>query len=103
MIKDFTSTAAIHQNDWNTLKVVANGSAMKFYINGTLVWSGNISTSASGQVGIGMYNSGAVGEQLLVDWATLSPTFSSSLDDGMLDLQPVQGLPVLDNGGMHNP
>jgi C1A family cysteine protease len=103
MIKDFTSTTAIHQNDWNTLMVVANGSAMKFYINGTLVWSGSVSsTPASGQVGLGG-NANATGEQLLVDWATLSTTVSSSLDNSMLEVQPVQGLPGLDNGGMYKP
>lgn len=72
-LKSWTSSSAIVKNGWNRLKVVAVGNSLKFYINGTLVWSGSNASFKTGQVGFGFYrdaNSGA----LLVDWAKLSTT-----------------------------
>jgi len=75
-VQYWASSAAINTGDaWNTLKVVANGSNFNFYINGTLVWSGSDSSLSSGRVGIAMFRDGAsTGDQLWVDWATLTPT-----------------------------
>ena len=57
---------------WNKLRVVANGSDLAFYINGALVWSGTDASLTSGSAGIMMYSDGAEGDQLWVDYATLS-------------------------------
>ncbi|MDO9302981.1 MAG: hypothetical protein Q7T89_16455, partial [Anaerolineales bacterium] len=55
---------------WNTLKVVADGSYLDFYINGNLVWSGSDTTFTRGLVGLRMYRGASI-ERMSVDWATL--------------------------------
>jgi len=51
---------------WNTLKVVANGNRLKFYINGHLVWSGTDTSLSTGRAGISMYSpSSSSGEKVL--------------------------------------
>ena len=40
-LKPWTASAAIVKNGWNTLKVIAVGSSLRYYINGTLVWVGS--------------------------------------------------------------
>jgi hypothetical protein len=72
-IVGWTSTPAINQGDaWNTLRVVANGTSLSFYINGTFLWSGNDSSLSHGRAGVGMYrNSDSTGDELRVDWARL--------------------------------
>jgi hypothetical protein len=72
-LKGWTSSSAIVKNGWNTLKVTANGTSLKFYINGTLVWSGTSATFLTGQVGLAMFRTtGTTGEYLYVDWAKLT-------------------------------
>jgi hypothetical protein len=80
-LQNWTSSSAVNQGDaWNTLRVVANGTQLYFYINGTLVWSGSDSSLTSGQVGIGMYrDSTSTGDQLYVDWAKLSTLGATGL------------------------
>ena len=70
-LKDWTTTAAIVKNGWNTLKVVAVGPSLKFYINNHLVWNGSDDTLTTGQVGFGFYRDAAAGI-LYVDWAKLT-------------------------------
>ncbi len=78
-LKSWTSTSAIDQGGWNVLKVTANGSQLKFYINGYLVWSGTDSAYASGRVGIGMYrNTTSTGDKLWVDWAQLTTSVTTT-------------------------
>ncbi|MDD2922084.1 MAG: hypothetical protein PHQ36_07335 [Anaerolineales bacterium] len=101
-IKSWTATSSIVQNGWNTLKVTANGSAMKFYINNVLVWSGSVSANASGQVGIGMYrDSTSTGNQLLVNWAGLSTTAATI--NGSEQYPQVIEQYGLGDGGMYIP
>ncbi|MEI7848670.1 MAG: C1 family peptidase [Chloroflexota bacterium] len=69
-IQPWTYSSTILKNDWNILKVIADGSQFQFLINGTQVWSGKDASLATGQVGIWTYSS-AVQEKLEVDWATL--------------------------------
>jgi len=77
-LKGWTSTSAIIQGGWNVLTVTADGSTMRFYINGTLVWQGSDSAYPSGRVGIGMYRkSDSTGDKLWVDYAQLD-TFVAS-------------------------
>jgi len=79
-LKNWTYTSAIKQNDWNILKVTADGSTLKFYINDVLVWSGTDSTYASGRVGIAMYrNNTSTGDKFWVDWATLVTSVATNL------------------------
>jgi hypothetical protein len=89
MLSDGSSTAlqnwaissAINTGDaWNSLRVVANGNNLYFYINGMLVWSGSDSTLSLGRVGIGMYRSddGIEDDRLYINWATLTTNISSS-------------------------
>ena len=72
-IYSWTQSSAISQgSNWNTLRVVAKGSAMRFYINDTLVWQGSDASLSSGKVGVSMYDSGVTGDDFQVDWATLN-------------------------------
>lgn len=72
-LKVWTASVAVVANGWNTLKVVAVGSSLKFYINGTLVWSGSDTTLQVGQLGFGHFRDAAAGT-LQVDWAKGSNT-----------------------------
>jgi hypothetical protein len=69
-----TTLDAVNTDDaWNVLRVYANGSTFRFYINGTLVWKGTDNTFSSGQVGLGMYRSSIeTYNGLYVDWASLN-------------------------------
>jgi Metallo-peptidase family M12/Domain of Unknown Function (DUF1080) len=78
-LKGWTNSAAIVKNDWNILKVIAVGKSLKFFINGTLVWSGTNSSFNVGQVGFGFQRGVAAGT-LYVDWATLSTTPTADLN-----------------------
>jgi hypothetical protein len=73
-LKPWTTSAAIVKGaNWNTLKVVAVGSTLRFYINNTLVWAGANAALTTGQVGVGFYRDPSAGT-LYVDSATLSNT-----------------------------
>jgi hypothetical protein len=78
-LKAWTAHSAIVKNGWNTLKVVAVGSSLKFYINGTLVWTVTDSTLRVGQVGFGFYRDASAGV-LLVNWAKGSNTPTADLN-----------------------
>jgi subtilisin family serine protease len=69
-------------SDWNNLKVYANGSALKFYVNNYLMWSGTSSSPLSGRLGV--YSDAEYAAPLLVDWAIAGepvlPTASMQLD-----------------------
>jgi hypothetical protein len=71
-----TSSAINQGSAWNVLRVVAEGSDLSFYINGTQVWTGTDSTHSSGRVGISAYKSSSL--SLYTDWATLSIPASGS-------------------------
>jgi hypothetical protein len=71
--KNWTSSAAIVPNNWNSLKLIAVGSTMKFYINGTLVYTFTDTSYTTGAVGFGFSRDASVGT-MYVDWATLSTT-----------------------------
>lgn len=86
LLQDYTYSSAIAMNDWNTLRVVAYGNRLYYYINGTLVWSGIDYSFSSGYVGLEMYAPDIDYQDVLyVDWATLSsytgamPAFAESL------------------------
>jgi len=70
------STSRVNSGGWNTLKVTASGSHLKFYINGYLIWSGTNSSYSSGRVGVALYRnpSGSCDNRLYLDWAELDPT-----------------------------
>lgn len=80
-LKQWTNTSAINQGDaWNVMRVVAIGNFLFFSINDTLVWVGSDDSLPAGRVGIGMYRDNeSTNNQLLVDWATLSPINLSEL------------------------
>jgi len=78
-IKAWTATGAVVANNWNTLKVIAVGSSLKFYINGTLVWSFTDTTFKTGAVGVGFYRDASAGT-LYVDWAKASNTPTADFD-----------------------
>jgi len=62
--------------------VIADGSTLKFYINGTLVWKGSDAALTHGKVGIGMYRDAAsTGNKLYVDWAKLTSDFIIAADE----------------------
>ena len=68
-LQGWTTSAAIVQGGWNTLKVDANGSVLRFYINNTLVWSGVDTTFGTGKLGMTMYKQDGT-DSLYVDWAS---------------------------------
>jgi hypothetical protein len=71
-----TNTTLIHSTTWNTLKVVAVGSILQFYINSTQVYSGSDASYIPGSIGIGMYkrSTDTTGNNLFVDYVTLNTT-----------------------------
>lgn len=83
-----TTGAVIQGENWNELRVVANGSGLTFYINGNLVWSGSTSIVNPGYVGLGFYSNYS-GDMLYVDWAKLSEL-------NVTAPQPVVNLPQTD-------
>lgn len=74
-LHSWTATPHVVPYNFNTLKVIADGTSLAFYINDQLVWSGTDSSLASGQVGIGMYQGDTTETMggLQVDWAKLTP------------------------------
>ena len=68
----WTPSSSIVPFEWNTLKVIANGGDMEFYINDILVASGHDESHAGGQVGISMWRGSDLKAPLLVDWARVS-------------------------------
>jgi hypothetical protein len=74
VLQDWTYSPSISTGAaWNVLRIVANGSNLYFYVNGALVWSGVDASIASGRVGVEFYApSPLTGDQLWVDWATLT-------------------------------
>ena len=104
-IKGWTYSSAINKGTaWNTLRVVANGKWLKYYINGTLVWSGSDTQLTSGQVGIGMYRNSSTGNALYVDWAKAIKLTSAALgaEDEDIEEQSLEETPQLDEGGDPN-
>jgi hypothetical protein len=81
LLQDWTGSGAIHTGaNWNTLKVVAVGTSLKFYINGTLVWSGTDSSLRTGRVGIEWWRPATgTGNRLYVDSSSLTTTATADI------------------------
>lgn len=97
-LQPWTLSPAIVSGGYNLLRVVANGTSLSFYINGTLVWSGSDPSLTTGLVGVGMYRDGySTNNWLDVDYATLTNGTTSlagaemSQEQGSLDLAPASG------------
>jgi hypothetical protein len=74
-LKDWTASSAVAKGGWNTLKVLAVGKSLRFYVNGTLVYSGVDTSYQVGKVGFGFFrNPTTTGDRLFVDWARLTNT-----------------------------
>jgi Zn-dependent metalloprotease len=86
-LKPWATSSAINQGGWNTLQVIASGSTLRFYINGTLVWMGSDATYTNGFVGIRLYRDYlSTGNKLYVDWAKLNTTgFDANLGDEQVE------------------
>lgn len=83
VLKPWTFSPAVLTGDnWNTLRVLATDQNLKYYINGTLVWSGANSRYLTGQLGLRMYRpAGGVGDRLEVDAISVaSPGSTIPLD-----------------------
>jgi hypothetical protein len=78
-LKTWTSSTYILPTSYNTVKVTATGSTLKFYINGHLLWSGTDASFTNGNVGLAFQ--GNSGSYLMVDWATLATSVASSADE----------------------
>lgn len=101
----WTYSSAINTGSaWNNLRVVANGSSLTFYINGTQVWSGYDTALSSGRVGVGMYRSTtSTGDQFDVDWAHLYPLALAGPGAPVAEgEQPPQAEGVVPAGGSEN-
>ncbi len=97
-LQPWTSSPAIVSGGYNLLRVVANGTNLSFYINGTLVWSGSDPDLTTGVVGVGMYRDGySTNNWLDVDYATLTNGTTTlagaelSQEQGSLNLTPASG------------
>ena len=80
-LQPWTPVSAINQGSgaWNTLRVVAYGSNLYYYINGVLVWSGADSSLTSGRVGIGTYRSASsTGDQFDIDYASMTVPYNTT-------------------------
>jgi hypothetical protein len=74
----WTATPAIVPGGYNTLRVVATGSNLSYYINGTLVWSGADTSLANGQIGFVMWRDSYSNSNWFdVDYAVLTGGTSS--------------------------
>ena len=78
-IQPWTPSAVIFKNDWNLLKVVADGDTFEFYINNTLVRSFSDSAYSQGYVGFQMYQPADTSSRFLVDYAYLDLITTMSL------------------------
>ena len=79
-LNNWEASSAIKDNDWNGLKVRAVGNVLKFYINGTEVWSGTDSTHSDGYVGVESYADNPPTDKhlLYVDWAKVVTNTSTT-------------------------
>jgi hypothetical protein len=101
-IKNWTASSYINKGTaWNILRVVAQGSSLRFYINNTLVWSGSNTSFSTGKVGLGLYSNGTGGvNSLIVDYATLNTTVVGVAQALVLEPQASADVEWLDpNGG----
>ncbi len=72
-LQSFTSSSAIRANQFNELRVVADGSSLKFYINGSLVSSRVDSSLSIGSVGVTFFRNTTTPDGLFVNFATFAP------------------------------
>ncbi|MBN1658449.1 MAG: VWA domain-containing protein [Anaerolineae bacterium] len=80
-LQPWTDTLAINQGEsWNTLRVVAAGGSLYYYINGNLVWLGSDYSLSAGRAGLGMYRDDTYDSLLQVDWAVLSTLSTTQLE-----------------------
>jgi hypothetical protein len=88
-MQDWTESSAIIQGgNFNVLKVIADGSNLYFYINGTLVWSGSDYSLSSGRVGLGMYrDTDTTGNQFQADWARLTTLAPDAVIDDVVSAE----------------
>ena len=88
----WTTSPAISQgSSWNTMRVTANGSSLKFYMNDTLIWTGSDATLTSGQIGLAMFrDAGSVDDRLAIEWVRLSAAGSSMLQGPATELSSEQ-------------
>lgn len=78
----WTHCPAVNQGEaWNTLRAVADGNQLSFYINDQLIWSGQDSYNSHGRVGIVMRKSSepTTEDELRVEWASLCWPYASYL------------------------
>ncbi len=67
-----TYSGAINQGDaWNTLRVIAKGTRLAFYMNGTFLASLIDASFSGGRVGVMLYRDTDPNDVLYVDWAHL--------------------------------
>ena len=102
-IQNFTATSAIKKGDWNILRVVASGSTMKFYINGTLVKTISDSTRSQGYVGFEIYKY-PTSDGFYVDWATLTGLAADYVNNDTVSAdQQALNQAVMDAGATGSP
>jgi len=77
------SCPSIHTGEaWNTLRAVADGDQLSFYINDELAWSGQDQSLSYGRVGIAMQGNligGPANEEFRVAWASLCRPYGAFL------------------------
>jgi hypothetical protein len=87
-IQPWTTTDTINADDWNDLKVTAQGSTFQFYINDTLVNTFTDSKYSSGYVGFEMYRPGSMNSRFYVDSVSLDVIEAEALSAASLESSP---------------
>jgi len=76
--EDWVCADLIKFDDWNDLKVTANGTSLKFYINNNLMWSKVVTGPVSGRLGVVTWRPYGFSEPLYVDWASAGAYVAAS-------------------------
>jgi hypothetical protein len=86
----WTATSYVNPYGWNTMRVKISGTAIKYYLNGYLMASGTDPDLASGQLGIGCYES-VSGAMFYVDYTRALTTFTMSQGEDMTGVATFDG------------
>lgn len=94
-IQNWTASSAINASGWNTLRVRAIGSSLRFYVNGSLVFVGSDTSFTAGRVGVGMYaGAGSTGNGFWVDDVKLTVLTATGTLGGRNRVSRLGGVPA---------
>ena len=89
----WVTTASVAHDEANTIRVIASGTNLSYYLNGELVWSGSDASLSTGYVGFGFDRDDYSSDNWLeVDYATLTSgtAITTALGGPALDQHQLQ-------------